>query len=96
MKHVIIDGLTIEKMSDVHEKLAKELAFPEDYGANLDALFDELTDISDDVTITLREHDALRKKLGIRYATFLKLLRRADSENPHLHLVDDTSKHLSV
>lgn len=95
MKHTVIDGLTTDKMSDIHEKLARELSFPEDYGANLDALFDALTDLHEDVTITVREQDALREKLGIRYNSLIKVLRRADSENTYFHLVEDLSKRLA-
>ena len=38
MKFAIIDGRTVTSMADVHAALAQQLAFPEWYGGNLDAL----------------------------------------------------------
>ena len=45
MKFAIIDGSTVTSMADVHAALAQQLAFPEWYGGNLDALHDCFTDL---------------------------------------------------
>nr|1X1W_D Chain D, Barstar [Bacillus amyloliquefaciens]1X1W_E Chain E, Barstar [Bacillus amyloliquefaciens]1X1W_F Chain F, Barstar [Bacillus amyloliquefaciens] len=43
MKKAVINGEQIRSISDLHQTLKKELALPEYYGENLDALWDALT-----------------------------------------------------
>lgn len=43
MNKAVINGEQIRSMSDLHQTLKKELALPEYYGENLDALWDCLT-----------------------------------------------------
>ena len=47
MKQVILDGTGLTTSAQVHELLARELDFPIWYGANLDALYDCLTDVKE-------------------------------------------------
>ena len=43
MKLIELDMNSLRSEKEVHELLARELGFPEYYGANLDALYDMLT-----------------------------------------------------
>ena len=86
MKNIIIDGEKIEDMADIHSIFAGELSFPEWYGNNLDALYDCLTDISEEVTITLVNRDELFEKLNVRYGRFLKALEYSAKENENLKI----------
>lgn len=86
MKNIIIDGEKIEDMADIHSIFAGELSFPEWYGNNLDALYDCLTDISEEVTVTLVNRDALFEKLNVRYGRFLKTLEYSAKENENLKI----------
>ena len=45
MKELVINEASFETKADLHAYLAAELAFPDYYGANLDALHDCLSDI---------------------------------------------------
>ena len=48
MRQILLDLTKAKTRRDVHETIASELGFPDYYGYNLDALYDCLTDISDD------------------------------------------------
>ena len=87
MKEIIIDGENVENMTDIHSIFAKELSFPEWYGNNLDALYDCLTDISEETTVTVVNRDTLFEKLNVRYGRFLKTLEYSEKENENLKIV---------
>ncbi|MBR6323200.1 MAG: barstar family protein [Lachnospiraceae bacterium] len=53
MKAVILDFHAFDTTRAVHEYLAAHLSFPDYYGKNLDALHDCLTDLSEDVCVTV-------------------------------------------
>ena len=65
MKQVIINGAAVTSMADIHRILAEELAFPEWYGGNLDALHDCLTDLHEDL--------AAEQKARVTYDNILRL-----------------------
>ena len=86
MKVVILDGTNTPTKEALHEYLARELAFPDWYGGNLDALFDCLTAVSEEVTITLDEA-ALTESLGPYAQRVEKVLTRAAEKNPNLQII---------
>lgn len=53
MKKVTIDTNQLQTMEQIHDYLAKELNFPPYYGKTLDALYDCLTDITEETEIEL-------------------------------------------
>lgn len=59
MKTVTLDGAVLSSKEALHQTLAQALSFPGWYGGNLDALFDCLTDLSEETTITLLNWDGL-------------------------------------
>ena len=87
MKEIIIDGEKINDMQELHDIFAKELSFPEWYGNNLDALHDMLTELGEDITVTLQNRDALYEKINVRYGRFIKMLEHAKKENEHITLL---------
>lgn len=76
MKELTLDCR--DGMTAIHELLARELAFPEWYGRNLDALFDCLTDLAEDVSITLLQGELLPE--------LKRVLCDAAEENLHIRL----------
>ena len=64
MKQVILDGTGLTTSAQVHELLARELDFPTWYGANLDALYDCLTDVTQECCIVLTHTAAMEAHLG--------------------------------
>ncbi len=89
MTEIFLDGLEIETIADVHALFSQTLELPSCYGKNLDALFDCLTEISQDTVIQLRHPSLLELKLGQRGRALTALLRRAEEENPHIALVEE-------
>lgn len=82
MIELTLDGHILGDQALLHPLLARELSFPNWYGGNLDALFDCLTDLTQEVSITLREVDGLPP-----YAQrVVRVLRAAAGENPRIHL----------
>ena len=53
MQEVYVNGSDFANMEEVHEYLAEELDFPGYYGKNLSALYDVLTDISEETKIIM-------------------------------------------
>ena len=86
MKVVILDGTTVPTKEALHQHLARELAFPDWYGGNLDALFDCLTAVSEEVALSLDE-TALAEALGPYVQRVGKVLARAAEKNPKIHLL---------
>ena len=86
MKVVILDGTTAPTKEALHEYFARELNFPDWYGGNLDALFDCLTAVSEEVTLSLDE-GALTEVLGPYVQRVGKVLARAAEKNPKILLL---------
>lgn len=82
MKTVTLDGAVLASKEALHQTLAQTLAFPDWYGGNLDALFDCLTDLSEEVSITLLNWDGL----GDYGQRVKKVLLAADRENDRITL----------
>ena len=53
MKIVTIRGIDFSDKNELHDFLASQLEFPEYYGRNLDALYDVLTDLSEETKIII-------------------------------------------
>lgn len=82
--YALIDGAVIESRGDLHDALARQLSLPEWYGRNLDALYDCLTDVSEDTELVLRHGEELFAHLGVYADVLQTMLRDACDENPHL------------
>ena len=95
----IIDGSVNGTMSEMYKTFAETLRFPDYFGANLDALYDMLCDLTwfeekgiDKVHIVLRNYDALLsaedhdEKLGV-----LSVLRDTAEE---WHWLEEDEKNL--
>ena len=83
---ITVDGQTLRDLEALHDSFAP--LFPAGYGRNLDALYDCLTDLGEDVTVTLRRPQALAERFGPRGRALAALLRRAAEENPHVRLLE--------
>lgn len=84
MKTVVLDGNTVTRIEEIYDLLAQELAFPDWFGRNLDALYDCLTDVSEDVRIEIAGKDSLAFTLGWRGDVLFRLLFDAADQNRHL------------
>ncbi|HPJ03188.1 MAG TPA: barstar family protein [Candidatus Limiplasma sp.] len=57
MNDIQLDITPFEEKISLHSYLKDQLKFPFYYGANLDALYDELTSIEEPLAIALTYHD---------------------------------------
>lgn len=80
----VLDLSAITSKSELHEKVKNFFGFPDYYGGNLDALYDCLTDISEEtnVTIILSEHWPEYEDKYIK--NFIKVCGDAASNNGKL------------
>lgn len=86
MKHAIIDGGAVTSMAEVHRLLAEQLAFPQWYGNNLDALHDCLTELAEETRIEILAPERLAETLGSGYVRLCRVLTDSAEENPYLHI----------
>ena len=84
MKTIILDGNEIISMSDIHNIFAEELDFPQWYGKNLDALYDCLSDVTEEVEIIIEDSAELMENLGISFERLCGLLNDVSEENPNI------------
>lgn len=65
MREIVLDGKLMQSKESAHAYIRAAFRFPEYYGANLDALYDLLTEMRrQELTVTLINGDALRDALG--------------------------------
>ncbi len=83
MKKYEIDCAEVATPWGLHRAISREMAFPEWYGNNLDALYDILTSLSVDTELTLLHVS----ELGIFAGGFCRTLQDAAEDNPHFHAV---------
>ncbi len=83
MRKVTLDCSLIETTAGLHLQLAELLDLPDYYGSNLDALYDCLGDLSQDVCLILANAEGLESALGDYAARFFRVLEQAARENPH-------------
>ena len=83
MKKVILDLSYTETKDEVHDLLKREMAFPDYYGKNLDALYDCLTDLSEDTAVGfyMTEDDSV---ISEYLRKVQQVFADAEEENDHL------------
>jgi len=80
MIHASLNGASMTTREAAHAELARALHFPEYYGANIDALWDLVSTMEAELTLT--NVTAMQSALGIYGSKILETLREADRENP--------------
>ncbi|MDO5323598.1 MAG: barstar family protein [Clostridia bacterium] len=83
MNAYIIDGMNMTDRAAAHAELARALNLLPHYGANLDALWDEVSCMRADVTLV--HPAAMLNALGIYGCKLLQTLYEAAAENPDFH-----------
>ncbi len=81
MQYIFLDGARILSTADLHAVFAAELILEDDYGRNLDALHDVLTDCTEPLGIVIVNEAALRGHLGRRANGFFRLLRDLQADD---------------
>ena len=71
---IILDGEKIQSKQSLYDVLFQSLELPKDYGRNLDAISEYLTDPGSPVEIVLRNTAGLKKALQGYYVRLLFML----------------------
>ena len=82
METIRLDGAQLQNRKEAMELLGQALALPKWWGRNLDALYDCLTDMTEETEIRIRNENALTEHLG-NYAAALKKVFSAAAEENH-------------
>ena len=80
MKTVLLDGDNIKTVSDIHKEFGKVISLPDYYGENLDALYDVLTDVKEELGVIVIKNKLLKNKLGKNWENFLLLMEDLNEE----------------
>lgn len=86
MQEVYVKVSEFDTVGEIHEYLAEELEFPAYYGKNLSALYDVLTDISEDVRIVMDLSDVADEELLEATEKMAEVMKDASNENDYLEI----------
>lgn len=86
MKKIYLDSKIYKEPADIHQFLQEELDFPEYYGRNLAALFDCMTDLSEQTVIRYHRGGFESEEQEIYFSRVLTVLKDAAEENEMLIL----------
>ena len=81
-----INGKRVTDREGLHALLREKLNLPADCGANLDAVYDLLTEPGKDRIITVKHEDLLRERLGDYAERLLRMLDDA-AQSGHVQLI---------
>lgn len=86
MKTVTICLEKYKTPEELHADISKMLKFPAYYGANLDALFDCLTEICEPVILKIPQVMTEKYQLGDYGKKLVCVIEHAATENPNIQL----------
>lgn len=90
MREVYLEGRLMTDRAAAHAEIKDKLFLPEYYGANLDALWDCLTEIGEETVITVCHPGAMLSALREYGCRLLMTFFEAEKENPVLHIIIGT------
>ncbi len=86
---VILDGYKMDNKENLHLYLKQSFDLSEYYGENLDALWDELTSLNEQVEIILINSNYMLNKLGEYGNMLLELFRDLAFEQENINFMSD-------
>ena len=86
MKKIVLELEKMRSLPMLHKYLHTALALPEYYGANLDALYDCLTEIAEPTELVVPQQGAAEAYLGWYGEQFLQMLQDAAAANEALKI----------
>lgn len=80
MKYVVLNLSEAKTKDDIHDIIVRELAAPDYYGRNLDALHDVLTSQKEDIAIDIDGQECLADDLKEYVDRIQKVIKAASDE----------------
>lgn len=87
MRKVLLDLDPARSVEWIHQYLKGELGFEDYYGCNLDALYDSLTDLTEDTCLGIFCPQKDDSGLSSYISRVRKVMRDAERDNPHLCVI---------
>lgn len=84
MKIVELDGRKMDSIQNTHTYLKESMELPEYYGENLDAMYDVLSDISENTFVFVLNSQQMRESLGDYSARMEQVWEDLAQSNKHL------------
>lgn len=81
---ILLDAAQMTTRREAHEYLQQQLAFPDYYGKNLDALYDCLTELDDTQVQFVNQEEAE----GTYFDKVLRVFREAEEDSSRLQILD--------
>ena len=88
-KTIVIDFSELATLSEALKHIEKKMELPDNYGKNLDALYDGLTDISRATNIYLCKYSEFLKQNGKKGEYLMKVFADAEVRNKNLFVLHD-------
>ena len=79
-----LDGRTLYAREDVYREIRRQLALPDFFGDNADALYDALTSLARETNIVVACPGAARRNVGPYFSVIEKVLADAAAVTPAL------------
>lgn len=84
MRTIKLDVEKMKSLNTLHKYLRRALELPVYYGSNLDALYDCLTEITEETELIVPQAVTKEEYLGWYGGQLLQVLQDASAENPTL------------
>ena len=86
MKKIILDGSSIHTIEDFYCKISDLLEFPDNFGKNLDALWDCLSGhIDTNIELIWENHKIFKEKSLIDFNQIIKIFDELKEESPEFN-----------
>lgn len=84
MKIVELDGSKMNSIQNTHMYLKESMELPEYYGENLDAMYDVMSDISENTFVFVLNSKQMRDSLGAYSVRMEQVWEDLEQSNKHL------------
>ena len=84
MKIVELDGSKMDSIQNTHMHLKESMELPEHYGENLDAMYDVMSDISENTFEFVLNSQQMRTSLGDYGVRMEQVWENLEQNNKHL------------
>lgn len=84
MRIIELDGRKMDSIQNTHTHLRESMELPEYYGENLDAMYDVLSDVSENTFVFVLNSQQMKSSLGDYGMRIQKVWRDLELHNKHL------------